>query len=514
MSDEKEENDSFVSTLFASGGILFVGLMIQFGIGFFAKIIIARYLGPVDYGGVALGIVLLGTVSTVVLVGTNTGVSRYLPRHDSPARRRGILLSSFQIALPLAVVAGLVIAIFAEPIARYAFKNPSIASIIRVFGLAVPLAVLVRLTVGTIRGMQETVPRVYINNISIPLARFGLIAVVVLVGLGTIGVAWAYLGAYGIGAALSLYYLIRHTPLFERIKAVSMRRELLVFSAPLMVTATMNTVLGNFDTLMLGYFAGAGIVGIYQVVYPLASKLPITLRAFGFIFLPMISEFHSEGRIDEMKRMYQVVTKWIFIVTLPLFLVIAFYPRLVIRNTFGPEYVAGGLALSVLAIGFFTHTIAGPSGNTLISVGRSRLIMYIQVTGAAVNVVLNLILIPRYSLLGAAIATTISYALMNAIYVVYVYRIVGTHPFTGALLRPGVAAIVLWLPFYWILETYLAVNVPILVIEMLVFMSLYIIVILRFGGVEQEELMLLRQFEDRSGIDLDPLRAVARRVVR
>jgi O-antigen/teichoic acid export membrane protein len=514
MSDENTDGDSFVSALFTSGGVLVVGLAIQYGFGFFAKLVIARVLGTVDYGSVAIGITLLTTLSVVVLIGTDTGVGRYLPRHDTLACRRGILLSAFQFVLPLAIVVGSVIVIFAEPIARYVFTDPSVVPIVRIFGLAVPLAAFVRLTVGSSRGMQEALPRVYLQNITLPLTRFALIAAAVLVGLGSTGVAWAYLGSYGVVAVLSLYYLVRHTPLFERVEAVPMRRELLVFSAPLMITATMNTMLGNLDTFILSYFSTTGDVGIYKVAYPLATLLFVVLRAFGFIYMPLVSELHSDGRDDRVQQLYRIVTKWIFIATLPLFLVLAFYPRLVIRNTFGPEYVTGGLALTVLAVGFFTQVIVGPSGNTLIAAGRSRLIMYDHVAAATVNAILNLILIPHYSILGAAIATTVSYVVMNTLYLIHLYQTVKTHPFTEALLRPGGAAIVLWAPFYWVLETYVMVTVPVLIAAILVFLSLYVIVLLRFGGIEREELVLLNQFEERSGVDLSSVRAVAKRFVK
>jgi len=76
------------------------------------------------------------------------------------------------------------------------------------------------------------------------------------------------------------------------------------------------------------------------------------------------------------------------------FLVVVLFPEMVIRVTFGAEYDQRALALSVLAVGFFTHAVVGPNGNTLTSVGRTRLIMYDNVAVAVTNVTLNLLLIP------------------------------------------------------------------------------------------------------------------------
>ena len=351
-----KESDSVLQTLVTSGGIIFIGLAFHFGFGFAGRLLIARLLGKVDYGAVSLGVTLMMAASTFVIVGTNNGVSRYLPRYNDIEHRRGVLLSAYQVVIPLSLLAGLSVFFFAEEIATYAFNEPSIHDVIRVFGLVIPLAAFVRLTVGSIRGMQESLPRVYIQNIALPVVRFGLIFLVITTGLGSVGIAWAYAGAYGIAVLLSVYYLASRTPLFARVEAVSMRTELLVFSGPLMITAVMNTVLSNIDTFIIGYYASTGLVGVYNVAYPLASLLMMFLTAVNFLFMPMMSKFHADGQYGDIVRTYQIVSKWLFFVTFPLFLLFASFPELIIRTTFGAEYIQGSTALTVLASGTSTSS--------------------------------------------------------------------------------------------------------------------------------------------------------------
>lgn len=511
MSDDSDSASAF-GKLLASSAVLVVGLLFKQLLGFGGRLIIARFLGKVDYGAVSLGLTLATTSSILVVVGTDKGVGRYLPRYDEPSKRRGVLASAFQIVVPLSIVVAVAVAATADPIARHAFHNPDIAPVVRIFALVIPLAAFVRLTVGSIRGMQESLPRVYIEHFTLPTARFALIAGAIWIGLGSVGVAWAYAGAYGLTAALSIYYLVRQTPLLGDVSPESMHRDLLTFSAPLLVTATMTLVLANLDTFMLGYFASTGDVGIYNVVYPLARFLQITLIAFNFILMPMVSELHSEGEMGEIRRMYQVVTKWVGIVTLPLFLSFAFFPDLLIRWTFGPEYVAGGTALSLLACGFFVNAVAGPSGNILMAIGNSRTLMYVNVVTGAANAVLNLFLIPRYSFVGAAVATIAGYVVMNGLFVLLLYRDIGAHPFTGALLRPGFAAAGIWTALAWIARTEFGVTLLMFLGLLLVFIPLYAVVVVRFGGIEEEEMRLLAAFEDRLGVEMGPLRRVAERL--
>ena len=511
MSDDAADG-STARKLFTSGGIVFVGIALQLGLGFLARLVIAWLLGPVDYGAVALGLTLLTSVSILVLVGTDTGVGRFLPRHDDPARRRGVLSSAFRVVVPLSIVVGVGLVLLADPLASRAFDDPDTAPVIRAFGFAVPFAALVRLAVGGARGMEQSLPKVYLQNIALPVVRLGFVVAALLLGFRATGVAWAYAAAYAATGALALVYLVRHTPLFDDGPTASMYRPLLAFSVPLMVTATMNMVFQNIDTLMLGVFATTGDVGVYNVVYPLAQLLTVALTAFGFLFMPAISKLHTDGERAEMERTYQVVSKWILFATLPMFFVLAFDPRTVIGLTFGSEYVSGGLVLTVLAVGFVTHAITGPSGNVLTALGRSRTIMYDNTLVAGVNVALNLVLIPRYSYLGAAVATTVGYALMNGLYLAQLHRSTGMHPFRRALVAPTVAAVVLWVGLY-AATGYLVEGGPVeLVGRVGVFLVLYPLVVLRFGGVEPEDVSLVAAFENRVGVDLAPVRSVAGRI--
>ncbi|WP_101296764.1 flippase [Halegenticoccus soli] len=508
MPDRSEDT---LRTLFASSGVLLVGIAFQLGLGFFARMLIARFLGKVNYGAVSLGLTLLTTASILVLVGMDSGIGRYLPRYEETAYRRGVLVSAYQLVVPLASLLGIGVALLAGPIAEHAFGSPEIAPVLRVFALAIPFAAFVRLTVGSIQGMQQSVPRVLIENFTLPTVRFVLIAAAVIFGFQATGVAWAYAGAYGLAAAVSLYYLVTSTPLLSGVRAVPMHRDLLAFSVPLMVMAAMNMIFQNLDTFMLGVLASTGDVGVYNVVYPVAQLLTVTLTAFGFLFMPVISEFHSDGDLSEMRRVYQIVSKWIFLASLPLFLVIASFPTLVIRTTFGSEYASGGLALAVLAVGFFTHTVFGPNGNALTAIGKSRTIMYDNVLVAVVNAALNLVLIPKYSFLGAAVATTVGYFLMNGLFVAQLYREIDLHPFRRALVRPGIVAVVCWGASYWGLSALLTSDLVIFSSQVLAFAVLYPIVVLAFGGIEPEDLGLIASFEDRVGVDLAVIRRFAKK---
>lgn len=507
--------DESVRKLFKGGGILLVGLVLQLGISFFGKLIIARELSIPDYGSVALGSTVAMTGAIIAQLGLHEGIGRYLPRYDDKAERRGVLISALSIAIPAALVVGMVLFVSAPILAMTVFDSPQVTPVFRVFALAIPLMVTHRLAVSTIQGQQRTVPRVVIENIAKPVARILAIGVIILVGASALRISLAYLFGWLVPASLGIVYFFRETNLSDRtVGVVTRRRELLSFSLPLVISGMLTFVFSDLDTLLLALFSGGTEqVALYNVVYPLAMLLTTAMTAFSFLFMPVISELHANDNIPGINRMYQVVTKWVLVTTLPVFLIMMTFPSQLISLTFGAKYADGGLVLQVLTIGFFVHTIAGMNRETTASIGRSRLLLYVDAGSALLNTVLNLALIPTYGPLGAALATTVTYVALNGALTALLYRDIGVIPITTSILQPVVTGAAAFLAVY-ILAGWLAdPTIPVLLVAFAVFIILYGVSVLRFGGVDSEEVMLVKSIEERFGVDLEPVKSIGRRLM-
>lgn len=497
MSEEANDS-SLVQSLVQSGGIVLTGLVVEMVLSFLAKILMARLLGASGFGAVSLGLATFTIVSYLVLLGMDTGISRFMPRDDDQSFKRGVVISGIQLALPLSLVSGGILAALAPTIATKLFHDPATAPILQVFAMVVPLAVFVKLSLGGIRGAKKSLPKVYLKNILMPITRFSAIAILLSLGWNGVGIAWAYAIAYGLSGALGLYYLSRYTPLFLRISYPSKHRELLSFSAPLVISSAMALVFDKIDTIFLGFFWPSSQVGIYNVVYPLAWALLVMLNAFRYLFMPAFSELHADGSHEVMKRTYQMTTKWVFIATLPLFLGLVLFPEIVLQATFGTEYVAGALPLVILSTAFLTHAVAGPNKDALTSIGRTKLIMYDNVLVAGVNIVLNFFLIPRYAILGAAVATACSYVLLNLLYSFQLYRVTGIQPLTASQIRPGIITIFGVVGLYWLVTGQFGVGLLSVAVVAAAMVVGYPLVVLHFSRFEPEEVSTFRTIRDRA----------------
>ena len=501
-------------SLLKGSTVVFAGVTLELVISFFAQILIARTLGPINYGAVTIGVTIMTVTSLLTVLGLGSAIGRFVPRYDDPSEKRSILVSAFQLSLPVTIAISLGIIFASDLLAQYVFHDPTVGPVISIFGITIPMVVFLKLTVSSLQGYKMTVPKVVLENILLPVSRFGFAAFVLLIGLQAVGIAWAYAAAYAIVTALGLFYLYRHTSLFStKYATFSKHRELVRFSLPLLISSAMYAVFNDIDSLMLGYFSETGAVGIYSTVYSVGMLLRLGLISFSFLFVPLVSDLHSDRKYSEMKRIYQLITKWIFLATFPVFLLFIFFPGTALQMTYGDEYVSGRFALLVLSIGFFVHSTAGLNINTLTIINETRLIMYNNIAVAFLNIVLNILLIPQYSLLGAAIATTASLIALNAIASAELYWKTGIHPFTPSLVCPGAIAIILAGGFYWV-STYVTAT-PIMAVGFLIsFGLIYLLVIILFGGIDQEEFTLLLQFEEHFGVNLRPIRTIIERFVK
>lgn len=506
MSDDLAE----VRELFRGGSLLLIGLVFELGISFLVKVILARYLGRVDFGIVSIGMTLMTIVATVVLVGLHTGVGRYLPRTDSPRERNGIIISALQIIVPLSLAATALLVYFSGPLAEALLKDRTLRWVIIAFAIGVPFNTAVRFAVGTIQGSKTVLPKIYLQNIGLPGVRLLLLGGAVLLGLELIGVVAATVGAYVFVSIYGLWFIIRILSTIRTTGYKRYHRNLLSFSFPLLITSAMLLIFSEIDTLMLGYFDLPGAVGYYKAVYPLAMLLLVVLRAFRFLFMPQISELHADGNIDQMAESYAAVTRWTFIATMPVFIFLLSFPEQIISGLFGPEYAGGKLALIVLCLGFVTHTAVGPNGTTLTSIGRTRTIMYDNIAVATINVALNLLLIPRYSILGAAVATAIAYVSINLMYSIQLNRALDILPFPRDALQLYLFCLTVTVGVLW---TWITSHPMVRVVLFGGFLLGFPYATLRFGGIGERELDILDDVGDRLGFRTERVRTIVERVI-
>ena len=515
MPNEEYLNES-LRKIAKGAGIGFTGAFIGMAFGYFSRIIIARFLGPGDYGLITLGIAGMSIAATLSLLGLPSGIRRYVSFYKGKGdegKIKGTIFGALKISFPLSLFLAILTFISADWISIHVFHEPKLTPILRIFAIAIPFSVLAQNLVSSTIGFQDLRYKVYVNDLFQNTFKLVAIVSLLLLGFGVVGAAWGWVLAIILTPFLALYFLEKKLfPVFRsKIKSIPVEKELFSFSWPLIFVSAAGLIIGWTDTLMLGYFSTASDVGIYNVALPTAMLLMNITVAFSMIFLPVASELYGRNRIGDLRNAYSAVTKWVFSLTLPCFLLIALFSESIIRLIFGSAYIPGAIVLSILAAGFFIDSATGPVSSIIQTYGRTKINMGCSFIGAGTNFTLNFILIPIYGIKGAAIATASSYVLMKIALMISAYRIAGMQPYKLSYLKPLLASVIAVSVVYVLTKYFIGVSFLVLAVMFFVFLLLYLFLLLLFKSFEAEDLMIMRAIDERLGTKSDWVRKIIKK---
>jgi O-antigen/teichoic acid export membrane protein len=244
---------------------------------------------------------------------------------------------------------------------------------------------------------------------------------------------------------------------------------------------------------MLGYFATSKDVGIYGAVDRVIPLINLPLISLNSIFPPMISELYGKKDFVKIESLYKVETKWAISLGLPFFLVLSIFAR-PIMSIFGAGFAEGAIALIILSAAQMIIVTAGSQGQVLMMTGNQNLTLINNAFFAFTNIVLNYFLIPRYGILGAAVAGLICTATIILIEVGQVYYLFRMHPFRSDLVKPLAAGVVVslltLLLFRFELINLSRVNIFLLGLLVVLFIGLYFLLLIIFKLSDEDKMVI------------------------
>lgn len=411
----KETNDipvnSDIEVLATGASISVVGKLSGRVVFAVSQIALARMLGPELFGLYALGWAALRLVGAIAPLGLTGGVIRYGSRyvHKDKGRLKDIISRSLFPSLLFGLFAAFIL-FFLAPWLENIFASPGLSVVLRGFTIAIPLFVIMRVLLATTRIWQRMQYTVIAEDLGQPIANLLLVLAVFLLGGNLLGAVGAAVVSWGFAMLLAIYFVLKLFPDFfsvARIKAVTYS-ELLLFSLPTAFAGTFTFLITWMDRILLGLFATTADVGIYQALAQPALIITIILRSLNSIFSPMIANLYQRGETERLEELFKVSTKWGIYLSIPIFLFVCFASQEIMIGLFGDEYAAGAFPLILLTTGQMVNVSTGAVGFILIMTGHEQVWLKISMISFILNMILNVILIPRLGLIGAAIATAIA----------------------------------------------------------------------------------------------------------
>ncbi len=365
-----------------------------------------RYLSPSDYGKVETLIALATVIGIVLRMGIHSAFFRFYFDSNEPAARLRVLRTSFWFTMAMATAGLLVGLVLAGQISDALFGTPDDAELVMAAFVGLWAGMNYEQLTSLFRVEERSTAFVAASLSNVLLTIGATLVLVVVLDKGPIGVIVGnFTGTIIVYAALVGYRREQLGLQFDR----SLLREMNRFGVPLLPTALFLWITNFSDRLFLVKLADTQEVGLYSVGVRIASAMVLLLTAFRLAW-PAFAYSIEDERVA--RRTYGYVLTYLVALTTWVATSLALLSPWIVEWIAAPAFesssrVVGPLAFAAVAFGGYIVVAIG--------VGRAKRTQFNWVvTGvaAALNVILNLLLIPPYGMMGAAIATIAAYSTM------------------------------------------------------------------------------------------------------
>ena len=411
MTEETPDPGSYARRLVKGSAIVFAAFIASEIIGVFLRMFLARSLTVAEYG---LFYAVFTLISFFILfrdLGLGSSLVKYIP--EFTVRKKFIeIKSSIVFVLLVQAVFGLIVStvlfFFSDHIAIALFRTLDASLPLKILSAWLFAAIFYTLMQTTFQGFQNMPAYASINFFNILSILLLAMLFVGVLGLGVGGVALAYLLAAVVIGFFSLTFFTRRYPhVFQEKASVTkpLLKKLFVFALPLLIGSVAGLIISYTDTIMITIFRTLPEVGLYQAAQPTARILWYVPSALGVVLFPLISELWARRKQRLLEEMLHFLTKFSFIIIMPIAFVFIAFPEIVINLLFGPGYLAGTTVLQILAAAAIVYAPFMILTEVMRGTGRPVILMKVVGFMACLNIVGNLALIPPYGIEGAAVAT-------------------------------------------------------------------------------------------------------------
>lgn len=397
---------------------------------------------------------IVTTMNKVARCGLQRGVVRFVVEARTVGDQEGIE-RSLGAALAIGLAVSCLVAgggtLAADWLA--AFYEMPIARAVGIMVWTAPFLTAAWIFTSATRALRIMRFEVYVMSISIPLILLAGGLAVGFAGLGFEGIAWIQLAAVMGGSILAAHYFRRYFSLGNAVRKWGDQmpwKALGLFSLPVMLTDLIYSTLTQLDVLVLGWFLSQEqvyLVGLYALTRRMASVLLKAPQAFDPIFSSVVSELSFQDRQSELGERFVVISRWILTVNLPIFVSLALLGGNLLLELGGERSLSlasdiktGGQILFLLCCGMTVQAVFAPIDPLLAMSGRPYLNLFNNILWLAANFLLNIWLIGRYGIVGAAWGAALAAVFVNLIRLVQIYVILGIFPFRRTQGKPLLAA--------------------------------------------------------------------------
>jgi O-antigen/teichoic acid export membrane protein len=400
-----------IRQLFKDSVVYGIASILSQGIPILIIPIYTRYLSPGSYGGMDMLAVFAALINLTVALEISQGMARSYADIKTDEGRNRYASTALWFSVTAYLLFAVVAILFSQPLTRLLLEAGDWDWIFKVAVIAISANGISFFLQNQLRWLLKPVAYA-VCSITYAVVSTG-ISIFMIAGLdwGVIGVFYGQI----IGASISGFFAwLPARKMFTIVFDLAKCKEMLSFSVPL-VPSSISVLLANYvDRIAIKSFLTLADVGIYGVGFRFASVVNLLMVGFYSALTPLIyHNYRKDSTPGDLER----ITRYFLSGTLPLIVAISLF-SVEITDTFAArEYYAAWQVIPILAVSSVLSRmyIFAPG---LDIAKKTKTIAMINITAAAVNIALNIVLIPAMGLAGSALATMTGFCVMFSAYLI------------------------------------------------------------------------------------------------
>jgi len=461
-----------------------------------------RIFIPKDFGTFTLGYTIITFSLIFVLLGTHKALERFIPYFNGigeQGKTKTLIKSVFKFGVISSIIVSIILFFISDFLAIKVFNSPDLINVLKIICFALPFWTIIRLSSSSFIGFKELRYRIYFREIIRPVLKILFAILVLLIGLNLLDWSKLYVLAIFITAISSLWFIKKHIiPKLKDFKPSKVSfKNILSFSWPLTLSTTILIFLSQIDYIILGIYRSSSEVGVYKIYVSLIVIIGIVLTSFANIYKPVVSELVSKKQIKQVKSIYSWVTRWIINLNAFNLIIFLFFGTSIITILFTKDYLTFPLALFILAIGKFLNSAFGPEGMTLEAFAKTKLVLLNALIMLLINLGLDILLIPKFGPVGAAIATSTAITIGGLIGLLEIYYFYKIQPYTKNNLTYILAALVTALVAYSLKYFFGEPNILQLIFYIAILALVYLSLLYFNNSLDQDDKLILKDIKNK-----------------
>ncbi len=366
----------------------------------------AKMLGPTEYGMLELFTVTGALFLITSVMGFNSALTRYYVTENNEDEKNKIFQTAFLTTLTVAGVIMVILSLTAPAISSVFFTIPVYANYWRILFITVFSDAATAILLALYR--SQTKPGLY-SSVNFSKLVLTLVLNVLFVGFLRQGVYGVLMGNL-IGSICGLVLSLVFSAKLIRIR-FSWRYLVLLakFGLPLLVSGFAFFIINSADRYFLTEYTGLAVLGAYALGYKVGMLMSLAVNAFVVAWLPLMFKIAADSQAK--KTFATVLTYYLFIACAILIAIGSFGHEIV--NLMGtPEYSAASRIIIYVLISYLFQGAFYIMATGVFLKDQTKAISLVAGISAVINISANFLLIPTYGIMGAAVATVISYAFL------------------------------------------------------------------------------------------------------